>query len=59
MRPLQEETGLTRAVFALRSPDGPICAAKGAFGAAAESAFSHFEIDLQRPQLYLQLLKKS
>ena len=58
MRALQEEAGLTRAVFALRSPDGQNLCGKFAFSAQEQSTFSHFEIDLRQPHLFMHLLKK-
>jgi hypothetical protein len=49
---------LTRAVFALRSPDGQNLRANVGFGAETESAFRQFEIDLRQPHLFMHLLKK-
>lgn len=59
MRALQEQAGLSRAVFALRSPDGKYLRGKFALGVAAETPFAQFEISLEKPHLLAHLMHKA
>lgn len=58
MQALQLEAGLSRVVFALRTPDGQGLRAKFCLGAPAASAFSQFEIGLSRQHLFAHLMQK-
>jgi HD-like signal output (HDOD) protein len=58
MRALQDEAGVSRGVFALLSTDGRNLRATMVFGGEAGSSFKQFEINLQQPHLFTQLLKK-
>lgn len=58
MRALQEQAGLSRAVFALRTPDGKYLRGKFTVGAAADTPFAQFELVLDTPHLLAHLLNK-
>ncbi|MEK6662612.1 MAG: HDOD domain-containing protein [Pseudomonadota bacterium] len=58
MRALQEQAGLNRAVFALRTPDGQHLRAKFALGVEPGSPFAQFEIGLAKQHLFAHLLSK-
>jgi len=58
MRALQEQAGLSRAVFALRSPDGQHLRGKFAVGAESGSSFASFEIGLAKQHLFAHLMNK-
>ena len=59
MRALQEQAGLSRAVFALRTPDGKYLRGKFAVGAAADTPFAKFELALDTPHLLAHLMNKA
>lgn len=58
MRALREQAGLSRAVFALRSPDGQHLRGKLAVGAESGSTFASFEIGLGKQHLFAHLMNK-
>lgn len=58
MRALKEQAGLSRAVFALRAPDGQHLRGKFAMGVEAGSPFALFEIGLAKQHLFAHLMNK-
>ncbi len=58
MLALQSEAGLSRVVFALRTPDGQALRGKFCLGEAEPSPFSQFEIGLGDLHLFTRLLQK-
>lgn len=58
MRALKEQAGLSRAVFALRAPDGQHLRGKFAVGVEAGSPFALFEIGLAKQNLFAHLMSK-
>lgn len=59
MRALKEQAGLSRAVFALRAPDGKMLRGKFVLGAEPESSFAHFAIGLAQQHLFSHLMHQS
>lgn len=58
MRALKEQAGLSRAVFALRTPDGQTLRGKFVVGAESASPFALFDISLTQHHLFAHLLNK-
>lgn len=58
MQALQTEAGLSRVVFALRTPDGQALRGKFCLGEEASTPFSQFEIGLDSLHLFTRLLQK-
>jgi hypothetical protein len=58
MRALKEQAGLSRAVFALRTPDGQYLRGKFAVGVEPGSAFAQFDIGLAKHHLFAHLMNK-
>lgn len=58
MQALKEQAGLSRAIFALRTPDGQSLRGKFAIGAEPASTFGKFEIGLAKHHLFSHLMSK-
>jgi len=58
MQALQTEVGLTRVVFALRTPDGRALRGKFCLGETETAPFSQFNIGLDNQHLFMRLLQK-